>query len=125
MPLLSIPNTFVAGTLIQSAQVNANFQAIATLLNTTKLDTTNIQLAGVARDRIALGTANHVLINSPTGAMSSEATLAPTRGGTGLALTFTPGDAGKTIVVDPTGTGFQLSQPSGASGGLYLYGRMN
>lgn len=47
MPSLSIPNTFTPFTKILSSQVNANFSAIATLLNTTKLDNTNIQDAGL------------------------------------------------------------------------------
>jgi hypothetical protein len=40
--------------------------------------------ASIQRSKIAVGTANHVLINSGTGALSSEAQLAPSRGGTGI-----------------------------------------
>lgn len=47
MPLLTIPTTFTAYTKIKSSEVNANFSAISTLLNTTKLDGTNIQNAGI------------------------------------------------------------------------------
>ncbi len=39
----------------------------------------------IARNKIAVGTADHVVINSGTGALSSEATLSPVRGGTGVA----------------------------------------
>src|SRR5690606_12952853 len=39
--------------------------------------------AAIARSKVASGSANHVLINDGTGAMSSEATLAKSRGGSG------------------------------------------
>lgn len=41
--------------------------------------------AAIERSKIAVGTADHVLINAGDGAMSSEAQLAITRGGTGQA----------------------------------------
>lgn len=47
MPLLNIPNTFTKFTTIYSGEVNANFAAISTLLNTTRLDDANIQDAGI------------------------------------------------------------------------------
>lgn len=125
MPSLTIPNTFSAGTLIQSAQVNANFTAIASLLNTTKLDSTNIQLNGLTRNRLALGTANYVLINGADGNMSEEAQLSLTRGGTGASLSISTGDAGKAIVVNPAETGLQLSViPGTVAGNLFNYNRL-
>ena len=48
-------------------------------------------LAAIARTKLADGTASHVLINDPSGVMSSEATLAKVRGGSGQdnsSLTF-------------------------------------
>lgn len=81
MPTLTIPNTFVANTKIKSADVNANFTAISTLLNSTKLDSTNVQLNGLTRDRLALGTANALAINDSSGNLSDGgsqyATLLP------------------------------------------------
>lgn len=47
--------------------------------------------AAIARSKIASGTANHVIINDSGGALSSEATLAVSRGGTNIA-SFTNGD---------------------------------
>lgn len=41
--------------------------------------------AAIARDKLANGTADHVVINSGAGALSSEAALSPVRGGTGAA----------------------------------------
>ena len=47
--------------------------------------------AAIARSKIAVGAANHVIINDGTGALSSEASLAETRGGTAQ-TTYTTGD---------------------------------
>lgn len=80
------------------------------MLNITKLDTTNVQLNGLTRDRLALGTANHVVINDGTGLMSSEATLATSRGGIGFSPTF-PATPGDTVQVNNLGTGFTLATP--------------
>lgn len=122
MPALTIPNSFTAGTLIQAAQMNANFTAITTLLNTTLLDDTNIQNAGITRaTKLKLGTANHVIINDGTGAMSSEALLALSRGGTGTALAFTTGDGGKVLTVNSAENAFELRASGGTSGALYLF----
>lgn len=53
MPTLTIPHSFSANTVAYSAQVNANFNAVATLLNSTKLNSDNIQTGGVAEANIA------------------------------------------------------------------------
>lgn len=52
MPALSIPNTFIPFTKIVSAQMNANFTAITTLLNTTKLDDDNLQALGISLSKL-------------------------------------------------------------------------
>lgn len=50
----------------------------------TNIDNADIKAgAAIARSKLADGTADHVLINSGTGVMSSEPQLATTRGGTG------------------------------------------
>lgn len=68
----------------------------------------------IARNKIAVGTADHVVINSGTGALSSEAQLAVTRGGTGIAALgtgmatwwATPSSANlRGTLSDETGTG--------------------
>lgn len=41
--------------------------------------------AAITRSKLATGTADHVVINSAAGVMSSEVTLSPVRGGTGVA----------------------------------------
>lgn len=47
MPTLTIPNSFTNNTVADATQVNANFNAVATLLNSTKLDGDNLQTGGV------------------------------------------------------------------------------
>ncbi len=47
--------------------------------------------AAIARSKLANGTADHVVINSGTGVLSSEAQLALSRGGTGANLSATGG----------------------------------
>lgn len=108
MPALSIPYTFVPFTKIVSAQVNSNFTAISTLLNTTKLDDDNIQNAGITRaTKLKLGTASHVIINDGTGAMSSEAQLSTTRGGLGFSPNLVSGSA--EYVVQAASDGLSLT----------------
>lgn len=50
MSVLSIPNSFVSGTLAQSSQVNANFNAVASW--STNVDNTNIGVAGIFASQI-------------------------------------------------------------------------
>jgi hypothetical protein len=65
---------FVAFTKIKSAEVNSKFQSIKDHFNLSNQ---------INRAAIENGTADHVVINSGTGSLSSEANLATTRGGTG------------------------------------------
>ena len=110
MPLLTYTASsfpFTPFTKILSADVNQNFVDIRTLLNTTGLDDTNLQNNGITRaTKLKTGTANHVIINDGTGAMSSEAALAASRGGTGQSLTSTTPD--DVIKVNTGGTAFEL-----------------
>ncbi len=55
MPALVVPNSFSAATRIRSALVNANFNAIATFLNSTKLDSSNLQSNAVVEATITDG----------------------------------------------------------------------
>lgn len=49
-----------------------------------EVDLNELPAGSVARNKLAAGTANHVIINDSAGAMSSEASLAVSRGGTAL-----------------------------------------
>jgi hypothetical protein len=102
---------FSAFTKILSADVNSRFSDIKTLLNTTKLDSTNVQQYGLTRDRLAAGTANQVLINDGSGNISSEATLALSRGGLGGDFSSLSTQAGKGIVVNTAGTALAFGSP--------------
>jgi hypothetical protein len=105
---------FLPFTKIASADANQYFTDIKTLLNTTKLDSTNVQQYGLSRDRIAAGSTDHVLINDASGHLSSEATLARVRGGLQFAPALT-NNAGKAIVVNDAESAFELGSPSQAA----------
>ena len=118
MPALSYSYPdFTPNTIIRSAQVNAKYNDIKTLLNTTGLDDSNLQNAGITRaTKLKTGPANYVLINNGSGAMSEEATLATSRGGLGVALSPTGADVGKTLQINSSGTivlGNPVNTPSG------------
>lgn len=122
---------------ILNSDINASAAIAYSKLNLTGsiVDADVAALAGITRTKIANGTANHVLINSGTGAFSSEAQLAITRGGSGAATAntalnnFLPtqtGNNGKVLQTDgsnsswvATGTGsvtsVALTVPSGFS----------
>lgn len=120
MPLLvySYP-PFVANTVIQSAKVNAKFSDISTLLNTTGLDDTNLQNAGITRStKLKAGTANYAVYNDALGKLTEAAALPILSGGTGLSLTLSGGDAGKTFQVNGAGTSIVLTSPSAGPASL-------
>lgn len=84
---LTVPNadTTIVGTdttqTISNKTLTSN--TIDADLNTiTNIDNADIKAgAAIARSKLASGSANHVLINDGSGVMSSEATLAKSRGG--------------------------------------------
>lgn len=75
--------------------------------------------AAIARSKLASGTASHVLINDGSGVMSSEASLAVSRGGTGLTATPTNGQlligngSGYTQATLTAGSGISVSNGAG------------
>lgn len=126
MPLLSysaITNyPFQPFTKILSADTNAMFAAIQTLLNTTKLDQTNVQAHGLTRytssSALAAGTANYVVYNDANGDLTEAAQLPTAQGG--LGFNCTPGgstDANKVISVNAAGNALQLSAVPATPGG--------
>lgn len=77
MPLLQYTSSgypFTKLTAIRSADVVQCFADIQTLLNTTGLDHTNVQVHGLTRNgsnsNLTTGTANALLINDSSGNMS-------------------------------------------------------
>lgn len=63
---LTIPNTFEPRTPASSADMNANFAAVATLINTTGLGTNNIKDGTVTSELIAEGAITNPLIEDET-----------------------------------------------------------
>lgn len=113
-------------TKIYSADINGMFSAISTLLNTTKLDHDNVQAHGLTRytssSSLAAGTANYAVYNDSSGDLTEAAQLPTAQGGLGSNLTPVGTiDAGKSIVVNSTGTGFQLTGASNAPLTLFNY----
>lgn len=71
-----------AGT---STFTNKTFDADGTGNSITNIENADIKTgAAIARNKLASGTADHVVINDGTGVMSSEAALSAVRGGTGV-----------------------------------------
>ena len=83
--LAATKNIAIAGEVAGSADFDGsqNITIDATVVDDT-IDNDNIKAdAGIARTKIAAGTANQVVINDGSGVFSSEAQLAISRGGTG------------------------------------------
>jgi len=80
----------LTGTLV-NADVNAAAAIAYSKLNlaTSIVNADVAAAADIARSKLAAGTNDHVVINSGAGALSSEAQLAITRGGTGQATAAT------------------------------------
>lgn len=123
---------FVPFTKISSSDVNQYFTDIKNRVNwsggtdtTTGLGDTNIQSVaasggGLTRaTKLKLGTANHVVINDGTGAMSSESALALSRGGTGASLTI--GTTGQTLQVSSGGAIVIADAPIAPQSRVYSY----
>jgi len=131
MPLLSYSAItdfpFQPYTKIYSSDINSMFTTLQTLLNTTKLDMTNIQSHSLTRytssSALVAGTPNYVVYNDANGDLTEAAQLPTAQGGLGANLTpaGTP-DASKVIAVNASGNGFQLSVvPQTPGGNVFNY----
>ncbi len=101
-------------TKIYSADVVQCFTDISTLLNTTKLSSTNVQIHGLIRNgatsNLAAGTANYAVYNDSSGDLTEAAYLPTAQGGMNNNVTPSgPSDASKSLLVDSTGTKFSLT----------------
>lgn len=110
MPILSYTASdfpFTPFTKILSNSVNTCFTDIRTLLNTTGLDDTNIQNAGITRaTKLKVGTVNAILINNnSTGAMSELISVANTAAYFNASGVPTAGD----LPLNAGGTGASLT----------------
>lgn len=79
--------TAITAGAIVNADVNAAAAIAYSKLNLASsiVNADVAAAAAIARTKLADGTADHVVINSAAGVMTSEATLSPVRGGTGVA----------------------------------------
>lgn len=127
-------SAYVPFTKILSASLNQDKTDIQNRINwaggsstTTGLGDDNLQSNSVAgggltrATKLKLGTASHVVINDGTGAMSSEAQLALTRGGTGISITAASQSPGDVIQVNSTSTGLEISAPTGVPASLRIF----
>jgi hypothetical protein len=125
-----------------SSEVNGKFNAITTLLNTTGLDSTNVQVGGLNRNRLTTDTAYAVVANDSLGVMTVATPLTNTAiyynslgrvtvgalpalaGGTGLQYTLTSLDAAKVIQVNSSGTALTIdTSPQPPTLKVYSYYR--
>lgn len=64
MPPLTITKTYLNGNILTQQQLDAAFNSISTLLNTTLLDSTNVQVGGLLGTNLASGTVGTTQITS-------------------------------------------------------------
>lgn len=109
MPALSYPTgDFQPFTKILSSEVNGKFNAIKTLLNTTKLDSTNVQQNGLSWDRLTTQTSLNVAVTNSSGQLTITPFITTEQGGLGFAYTATSLDTAKVLQVNQAGTAFTL-----------------
>ena len=82
-----LPVSTLTGTANQVLSLNGSNAPVFSLLSDAHLSAS----AAIARSKIASGTADHIVVNDGTGALSSVATLNLARGGTGADLSATGG----------------------------------
>lgn len=125
MPLLVYDYPpFTPNTVIRSAQVNAKFADIQTLLNVTLLDGTNIQPNSLSRANIiAVGTPGFIVVNDSSGKLSEVALLPTGAGGTGLAVTPTSANAGEVFQINGSGATVLAPPPATPGSNIYNLGR--
>lgn len=101
---LSLPAT---GTILSTdaTQTVTNKTIDADSNTITNIENADIKSgAAIDRTKLASGTASHVIINDPSGVLTSEATLATSRGGTGVNSTATFPTSGAMLSDSSTNT---------------------
>lgn len=102
---LTLPDA--TDTLVSSSasQTLSNKSIDADTNTITNIDNADIKTgANIDRNKLASGTASHVLINDGSGILSSEAQLDKTRGGTGVSSTATFPTSGVVVTESATQT---------------------
>ncbi len=126
MPALVYPSgDFQPFTKILSSEVNGKFNSISTLLNTTKLNDTNLQDRGISWVKLTLQTASQVAVTDTLGALTVTQTLPLANGGLGFSPTLTTTNVGQVVQVNDLGTALTLgSVPSSPPVQLYTFYRL-
>jgi hypothetical protein len=110
MPALTYPTSdFVPFTKILSSEVNGKFNAITTLLNTTGLNSTNIQVAGLNYNLMTITTSLQIVGTSSAGVMTTQALVLASQGGTGFAFASTTLNANLVVQANSAGSALTLS----------------
>lgn len=104
--------------------MNGKFNAIKTLLNTTGLDTTNIQQYGLAYDRITITTSMQIVGTDSAGHLTTQALVLASQGGTGFSFTASSLNASKVVQANAAGSALTLDVvPLGPGGKIYNFYR--
>lgn len=105
MPALVFPTgNFQPFTKILSSEVNGKFNSITTLLNTTKLDSTNVQQGGLTYDRLAVRTSVQVVVTDTLGVATVAQFLPSINGGLGFSFASTTLNANKVVQSNSAGS---------------------
>jgi hypothetical protein len=115
--------TAVNASAAASALVSATGTSASTVSTTSATNLSGgVTGSGITRGTIlALDTANYVVINGPTGAMTSEGQLATSRGGTGINVTPANQNPGDVVQINSTQTGFSVGPPTAVPTSLRVF----
>jgi hypothetical protein len=78
------------------------------LLNTTGLNSTNIQVGGLNYNLMTVTTSMQIVGTSSAGVMTTQALVLASQGGTGFAFASTTLNVGKVVQSNTLGTGLTL-----------------
>lgn len=107
-----------------SSEVNGKFNAITTLLNTTKLNYENVQTSGLLYNNMTITTSLQIVGTSAAGVMTTQALVLPGQGGTGFAFAATSLNANLVVQANSAGSALTLDTvPSGSGSKIFNFYR--
>lgn len=107
-PLVYPTGDFQPFTKILSSEVNGKFNAITTLLNTTKLSDTNLQDHGISWGKLTLQTSVQVAVTDTLGQLTTSAVLSTANGGLGFSFASTTLNANLVVQANSAGSALTL-----------------
>lgn len=122
-PLIYPTGDFQPFTKILSAEVNGKFNAISTLLNTTKLSDTNLQDHGISWGKLTLQTSVQVAVTDTLGQLTVAPFITSAQGGLGFSYVPTTLDINKVVQVNGTGTALTIGSVTSPGISMYQYSR--